>query len=436
MADYSTASGLVVVERPHRRAVPRDNEPNANLAGVNDPPSTVGPTSSEGFGNTNVMYPAGMPPLEAQAWSGWPVGWETPNYNSSAAPSWFQSRVSVVMMSVDFLSRNMATMPLIVSRMSQPVSPQPSWVYNPEPKAYAHRGDFLRQAINTLLLCGEAIIGATARDSTGYPSRFVALNPSLVNVEMVGGVVEYSIGGRPIDPADLCHVRYQSWPGNPRGIGPLEWVARNLYGAEALERYQAQITTRGAVPWGVLTAPGNLNAKQAGDAREAFMAARANGNGAPAVLSGGMTLQALSLSPRDLGLLELRELDESRIVSAFGLFPFLLGLRQEAGSLVYQNVGQLYSGVWRQTMRPLAVNLMMALSAWCLPRGTDVYLDSDEFVRPEWADRIAAFAQLHGIAESADDPMQRAITVEEIRALLNLANEDATGLAATSSAVG
>jgi hypothetical protein len=88
-------------------------------------------------------------------------------------------------------------------------------------------------------------------------------------------------------------------------MGPLEALATNLFGVAVMERYQSNLAVRGGVPWGVLTAPGNLSPEQAEGMRDSFVRARISALGAPAVLSGGVTLSPFTVSPKDMALLDV-----------------------------------------------------------------------------------------------------------------------------------
>jgi hypothetical protein len=186
-----------------------------------------------------------------------------------------------------------------------------------------------------------------------------------------------------------------------------------MFGVQALEQYQANLAMRGGIPWGVLSAPGNLTTDQASDMRERFVAARMSAMGAPAVLSGGVQLQPLAFNPRDKALLELRQFDESRIATLLGVPPTLLGLPIGDRSLTYRNADSIYDFHWRAYLRPKAAEIMEAISQWALPRTQSVELNRDEYVRPDFAARANAYATLYGLV---DELGRRAITIDEIRA--------------------
>lgn len=412
-----TPSGLVV----HRAAVPRDNAPNVEGSGPNIPPRTVGPTSSEGFGNTHAIYDANRPaPPEAQAWSGWPVGWSVPSWGGSL--DWWRARTSTVMTCVDTIGRASSTFPLYALKDGQLVGPQPQWTTNPEPALYANVEEWEKATINSLLLRGEAFIVATSRLATGFPQRFITLNPDLVNVERAGGRLLYELGGQEL--SQVLHLKYQMLPGSVRGIGPLDWIARNLFAAEALEEYGSELAARGGIPWGVLTHPGNLRSGQAAELRSEWQESSQLRGTAPAILSGGMTLQTLQLSPESMALLSLREFDEQRIAAAMGVPAMLVGLPQPTG-LNYTSTQMLTDFFYRNTLRPMLKNIGDGLGGWALPYGQEAVFDAFDYTKPALGELVDAFVKLHSIVD--DSTSEPAISVQEIRTELGLSRQ-ATGV--------
>lgn len=405
-----TPSGLVV----KRSALPpRDNPPNAEGSGPNVPPVSVGPTSSEGFGNTHVMWDEGRPPPPGvQAWSGWPVGWAMPSWG---APEWWRARTSTVMTCVDTIGRASSTFPLYAMKDGKPTEPQPQWTTNPEPALYSNVEEWLKATINSLMLRGEAFIVATSRLATGFPQRFITLNPDLVNVERAGGRLTYELGGQEL--SQVLHVKYQLLPGSVRGIGPLDWIARNLFAAEVLEQYGADLAARGGIPWGVLTHPGNLREGQTKELRTQWQESAQERGTAPAILSGGMTLQTLQLSPESMALLSLREFDEQRIAAAMGVPAMLVGLPQPTG-LNYTSTQMLTDFFYRNTLRPTLKNIGDALGGWALPYGTEAVFDAFQYTRPGLGELVDAFGKLHAIVDEATS--EPAITVAEIRSELGM----------------
>jgi portal protein len=437
MTSYVTESGLVVNDRRHVRSDTWSSDPRSWPDNENEqppPPVGVGPTTSEGFGNSHVMYPAILPP-PVQAWSGWPTEWNTPNWGGAVGGlGGIIDRVSVVFGAVDLNASILSTMPPYrMARQASPtilpglgpgggsevIDPLP-WMRNPQPEVYTGWSEAMKQVV-MCYFTGEAFLWATSRYADGTVRNWVMLNPAWVDVEMVGQTRRYDMGGLDIT-ADVLHLRYCSWPGYPRGIGPLAALAYNLFGVAAMERYQSNLAMRGGIPWGVLTAQGNLNKPQAEELRDNFVAARLSAMGAPAVMSGGVTLAPFTISPKDMALLELRQFDEARISVLLCVPPMLMGLPSGDHSMVYRNAEGIYDFHWRAYLRPKAATIMEALSGWALPSTQTVELNRDEYVRPPLNERAVVYQTLFGIVDPATGA--RAMTVDEIRAAERLSAWD------------
>ncbi len=366
----------------------------------------------------------GVPPV--QPWAGWPNEWATPLWDQFRYGGLFGQWVSTVYTCCDLNSRQLASFPVYRMRGDEHL-PDTSWMVNPAPELYADWGDFMKQLTNSYQLRGEAIIYALARfdNGAGPVARMVVLNPDLVNVEWVNDAVVYELGGKLLRREDVCHIKYQTWPGSLRGITPLAWVGRNLVSADAMERYQAELATNGGIPWGVLTAPGNLTANQADENRARWIEASQRRSSAPVMLGGGLTLETLTLSPTDMALLDLRVFDEQRICAALGVPPYLVGLPQAQG-MTYSNATSLFDYHWRATLRPMAQTIASAISAWALPVGQRIEFNRDEYVRPDVGERVTAYNTLFNIYDPGTG--ERAMTIAEIRAAERLGSYDQSGV--------
>ena len=398
------SGGLVVIRDFRSRAIPRDNEPNPN-----PPVGSVGPNVPAGFGDTHVNFSATNPPVEAQAWQGWPVGWDTPNWDGIS----HQKLVSTLGTCIDLNTRELASFP-VYGLKGVEVTRLPEWSNNPEPEIYSDWVEAAKQVFNCIQSTGEAILWATGRaglNNDGPVARWVCLNPEFVNIEWADGEIQYSFQGDTLDPADVVHIKYQSYPMNLRGIGPLQWAARNVISAAALEQMGSDLATRGGIPWGVIKHPRHLNGTEATDLQNRWVASARSRSGAPAILSGGIELQTLTISPKEMALLDMRIFDETRIAAALGVPPYLVGLPQDQSS-PYSNVQGIFDYHWRATLRPLSHTVASAISYKWLPRGTVLEFNRDEYVRPGAFERAQTYEILNRIRDVHDNP---AMTVDEIR---------------------
>ena len=404
---------LIVIRDFRSRAIPRDQTPNAN-----EPIGSVGPNVPQGYGDTHAMYPNGMLEQsgimpEVMAWQGWPTGWQTPLWNDAG----YSTRlVSTMGTCIDLNTRQLSSFPIYGVKGVQ-VVPLPEWSNNPEPEMYSDWTEFAKQLFNTYQ-GGETILWATGRykdglgpGGIGSVARFVVLSPSMVNIERANGEIEYRLGSETLNRADVLHIKYQSMPTRLRGIGPLEWVAQSVLSASALETMNKNLATRGGVPWAVLKSQRKLNTAEATDLQSAWIRGATNRQGAPAVLSGTLELETLTVSPREMMMLEQRIFDETRIAAAFGVPPYLVGLPQPDG-LTYANAVSLLDFHWRTTLRTAANAVASAMSNWLLPRGTYFEFNRDDYVRADDSTRAQTDAALFALV---DEKGNRAKTIDEIR---------------------
>jgi HK97 family phage portal protein len=293
-----------------------------------------------------------------------------------------EGRVSTVFTCTDLISRLLSTMGLEVIGSDGATQFPPPWTENPEPILYTSIVDAMKQLVNSLLHRGEAFLIPTARYADGMVARWAVLNPDYVKVEAgTGGMPEYSIGGLVIERPNILHIRYQVWPGNVHGVGPLEACWRNLLSADAMERWGTELALTNGIPVAVLQSQAKLSKLQANEIKQSWAESVVQRGTLPAVLSGGLTYEPLNLRPADVGLLDLRSFDEQRIASTFGVPLWLVGLPVNDG-LTYSTVADTFDFFWRSTLRPLAYDIGRAMSGWALPRGVSLRFAAEELIEP------------------------------------------------------
>jgi HK97 family phage portal protein len=352
------------------------------------------------------------PRIVASGWSGWPADWNTPNWwNTTQTPA------DTAWMCIDKTSRALSTMPPYLVDGAPTLAAD--WLNNPNPDLYVSWEEFCKRLVKDFML-GEVFVRATARYSTGWPSRFHVVPPLYVNVDRGGdGLRRYEIGGVDVTD-DILHIRYDADIVDLHGHGPLEAGSARVMAAAALMEYGAKIMAGGGIPVGVLESQEEISPDQAMLIQQKWVERRMSSIGEPAVLDKGLQWKPSQLNPTDIGLVELERYQNSRICVLLGVPPEIVGLPGSGESMVYKNMGDLFDFWWRDSLKATAQTLMSALSGWCLPRGTRVELNRDEFVQPP----PLARAQTYQILYAIQDPVtgQRAITVDEIRAAERLDN--------------
>ncbi len=395
MESHELKSGLIV----ERNAFPRDVIPNPNPA-----IGTVGPNVPAGYGDTHVMYDRDNPPLQAQAWDGWPVEWAVPSNLTGAGV--IANRISIVFSAIDLNARIVGSLPLYTKKENVVLGDMPSWIENPAPGLYYGWTDAVEQMIWTYQRRGEIFLWALSRYADGTVKNFAVLNPDQVDVQRgEDGYPEYRLlvdgdewgtdyGVLNLRREDVLFIPYARWPGELRGHSPLEAVAGNLESAFAAAYHAENLARRGGIPWGVLNAPYELSDNEVDRLRAQWTDSAAKRDGAPAITSGGFSLEALSVSPKEMALLEQREFDEARIAIALGVQPYQMGLAQGGGGLVYQNVTQIFSYHWRSFLRPVTRKISEAISFWALPHKTRMRFNPEQYIRGDLDSRVGTYEKL------------------------------------------
>ncbi len=83
--------------------------------------------------------------------------------------------------------------------------------------------------------------------------------------------------------------------------------------------------------------------------------------GRPLLLEGGLDWKPLSLSPKDMDFIELKNVAAREIALAFGVPPLVLGL---AGDNTHANYAEANRVFWRQCVAPLVNKTTQSLSLW------------------------------------------------------------------------
>jgi phage portal protein BeeE len=120
------------------------------------------------------------------------------------------------------------------------------------------------------------------------------------------------------------------------------------------------------------------------------------------LLEGGLDWKAMSLSPRGMDFISLKQMAAREIALALGVPPMLLGI---PGDNTYSNYTEANRVLWRQTVIPLVQRTAAALSRWLTPAyGPGLTLKPDlDNLDALAADRDAQWARLQATTFLTDD---------------------------------
>lgn len=280
-----------------------------------------------------------------------------------------------------------------------------------------------------LLLHGNAYV-QILRGADGRPVELFALRPDRVTITpdargwpaiftyRVSDSVEMIDGTGPDGLPQIVHIKGFHPLDDHYGLGCLGAAGQAVAIHNAASRWNRALLDNAARPSGALVyEPGDgstLSPEQFRRLKEEMEAAfQGAGNaGRPLLLEGGLSWQAMSLSPADMDFVGLKAAAAREIALAFGVPPMLLGL---PGDNSYANYREANRALWRLTLLPLAGKILDAMAEALRGWWADARLAVD-------VDRVTALAEdrerLWGQVTAADF-----LTRAEKRSMLGLQSE-------------
>ncbi len=236
--------------------------------------------------------------------------------------------------------------------------------------------DLLETIAANLLLHGNAFIHILTNDM-GDAAELYALRPERITIvpDQRGWPqsYQYRVGDQyeTIDAYDalgrqqIIHIKGFHPSDDHYGLGCLHAAMQSIRVHNAATRWNRSVLDNAARPSGALVYDGGdnavpLTAQQFDRLREEMEASfSGSGNaGRPMLLEGGLTWQAMSMSPADMDFVALKAAAARDIALAFGVPPMLLGI---AGDNSYANYREANRALWRLTLLPLIDKILSAL---------------------------------------------------------------------------
>lgn len=226
-----------------------------------------------------------------------------------------------------------------------------------------------------LLLHGNAFV-QTLDDGRGGVGELFALRPERVSVEPDANgwpaLYRYKVADRvmrlsPDGPRpEVIHLKAFNPVDDHLGLGCLGAASGAIAIHNAAAQWNKALLDNAARPSGALVYdPGDGSALAPAQFErlkrelEASFSGERNA-GRPMLLEGGLTWQALSLTPADMDFVALKAAAAREIALAFGVPPMLLGL---PGDATYANYREANRALWRLAVLPLAGMILGGLAA-------------------------------------------------------------------------
>lgn len=237
---------------------------------------------------------------------------------------------------VRILANSVATLPLKpyrkVGDVRQSVKPS-QLMQNPYPGVTWH--NWLWMMMYSLAVTGNAFGLITARDGRGSPTAILPVHPDDIRIDPErGSWVEpaYEIGGKPVDTADVFHVKVYPTPGCAVGLSPVEHLASTLDLGFAAESYGIRWFKDSANPSGVLTTEASLDDTAVKQELKRWIQTHGRGRRYPAILGNGLKFQPISISPDESQFLATRIHQRGDVAMMFGIPPHMIGDTEKSTS--------------------------------------------------------------------------------------------------------
>ena len=224
-------------------------------------------------------------------------------------------------------------------------------------------GDVLQNyLVQSMHISGDAYL-LKQKNEAGQLVALYPLMPENVTVkgndETLISHYEYQVKNEKVmlDRDMIAHFRLGLDPENHRqGFSPVKTLLREIYGDESAGQMATSILANMGVPSFMITPKDEYGlTEEEGEAiSKAFQRKTGGQNkGKPLVLSGGVNVEKLAFSPKDLEIGDLRESFESRVSSVLGVPSIIAGLEVGLKYATYSNAKTLREFFTEQKLIPL-----------------------------------------------------------------------------------
>jgi len=233
------------------------------------------------------------------------------------------------------------------------------------------------------LISGNAYVHAIGPHSEA-PLELHSLRPDRISIlPGQGGIPKayrYKVGERAVDiPVDsltgqsrLLHLKHFHPMDDWYGMSPIEAAAYSIDQHNECSAWNQALLQNGARPSGALLVKaehgnaGSLSEQQYTRLKQQIdeQFSGAMNAGRPLLLEGGLEWKEMSLSPRDMDFVGIKNASARDIALALGVPPQLLGI---PGDNTYANLQEARMALWEQTIIPVLHYMVAELNNWLVP---------------------------------------------------------------------
>lgn len=285
------------------------------------------------------------------------------------------------------------------------------------PNAFQSPFEFKKALVTSIMMYGNAYINII-RNGDNRPQQLVLIDPKDVGVTANRfGIPLYRIHGReqPVEHRDMIHIRdIVDFSAIGKSRVELAGDAIGLY--RGTTRFAGNMLKRGGVVSGILSFKGGLDSSKRDSLRDAFKAFKNNGGqqaGDILITEGDAQYSSMdSFTAADAELRQFRLMLIDEIAGVFRVPSFAIG---GGGDEKYNNVGQKYSAMYRDTFAPLLASIEETMTSNLLQGERRLQFDVSILTK---GDRTT---QIDNVIKQVDAGI---LTPNEARAELGMADVD------------
>lgn len=339
-------------------------------------------------------------------------------------------RASAVYACVSLIAGKVAALPLQINERT-PDGPQRLeklhdywWLLNERPNPHISATTFWRYVVESMMLAGDAFVEIKRTGRSASISELVPLNPRRVEPFFDSrGVKVYRVledgGQRGVDEADMLHFATGfGWDGL-RSVSPIRYAGQTAIGiALAADEYSVRFFHNSARPDVVLTTDAKVSKEQIDQIRNSWASRHQGPQQAhlPAVLSGGLKLERVTMTAEDAQLIGTRGFQIEELARIWGVPPFMIGHNEKTTSWG-SGVAAMGSGFVRYTLENYTDPIENEINYKFWPTRQRLYVEHDttQIERAELKARFDAYRVALG---RAGEPAF--MTVNDVRRLERL----------------
>lgn len=333
-----------------------------------------------GGGEARAFTPTAIP-----TWS------EASMYESGAVPEGSPMSLGAFYACVTLLADVISTLPLKAYRWKdgakQLVDPQPPLLLTtPYPEVTWF--SWLWMMMESLAVTGNAFGYVSSFDQNGKPAAILPIHPNNIACKLKAGKPEYYIGTEKQPANRIVHIKRFPIAGQAYGMSPVEKMASAVGLGLAAERFGLRYFRDSANPSGILTTDAELTPDQQKRAMKSWILSH-QGRRLPAVMSGGLKWQPVTLTPNESQFLETRSFQRGDIAMWFRVPPFMIGDTEKSTSWG-TGIEEMTLGFLKFTLMPWLACIEQEVTNR-LPRGQFAKFNTDELLRGDIKNRMDAY---------------------------------------------